>query len=348
MKKRDDALDFLRVLAMLFVVMIHYSNYYCRYLESINGMDFAVSMIFNGLARVSVPLFFMLSGALMLASKPDVQKLKKKILRFLLVLGVWTVFYFIWDILYMKKEFKAADVIGWLFEPTKPHLWFMYAIIAIYLILPFAYILVKHMGEWEQKLFIALWLFFCGGGYLLQTILKILGVSTKLNYSIPMVQGTYYLGYFVVGNILYCWLKEEADVLKKISSKLLWLMYGGTTIVTIVSSYLLSRKKGVYYDALFAYRNILVQIAAMSLFILAIRYVRVENDNLKKFLGKLSPCLFGVYLIHILFYNILLTNVPLTEIPAIYGIPLETIGTFVISAVVIYVFKKIPVIRDLV
>ena len=112
MKQRDDTLDLLRLGAILLVVMIHYSNYYCRYLTDVHTISFGGAILYNGLARICVPLFFMLSGALMLGRAVEPAKLKKKVLRFFSVLVVWTIFYFVWDILFMKKEFDLESYIA--------------------------------------------------------------------------------------------------------------------------------------------------------------------------------------------------------------------------------------------
>lgn len=344
MKERDYSLDFLRLTAMLLVVMIHYSNYYCRYLEDVHSVSFGGAILYNGLARISVPVFFMLSGALMLNQDVNMEKLKKKILRFLLVLIFWTAFYFVWDILYMDKSFELENIVGWIFEPTKPHLWFMYAIIALYIALPFAKILVDHMGEKEENLFIVLWLFFSGGAYLLQVILSLLDLNVSLIYSVPIVQGSYYLGYFVVGNILYNRIRKGS----KISSGKMWALYGITTGINIVGTFVMSYRENVYFEDFFAYRNVLVELSAVAVFVLAIQKVSVRSEKMKLWLRKLSPCLFGVYLIHILFYNILLTNVDLPAIFSWIGIPLETIGTFGVSLLAVYLIQKIPVFKKLV
>ena len=47
------------------------------------------------------------------------------------------------------------------FEPTKRHLWFMYAIIGIYIVLPFVQKMCKNLSKVEENLFMVLWAFFC-------------------------------------------------------------------------------------------------------------------------------------------------------------------------------------------
>ena len=342
MKQRDDTLDLLRLGAILLVVMIHYSNYYCRYLTDVHTISFGGAILYNGLARICVPLFFMLSGALMLGRAVEPAKLKKKVLRFFSVLVVWTIFYFVWDILFMKKEFDLEQILRLPFEPLKPHLWFMYAIIALYIVLPFAKILVDHMSKQQEKWFLLLWLVFCGGGQLWIVIMDRVGYLAEVKYPLPMTQEGYYLGYFIAGHILYKQVKNG----KQFSTAKTLVVYLISMLSTIAAAYLSSVKDGAYYDSFYAYRNLTVMTATLCAFVLLISKVKLKKDSTKRFLGKLSPCLFGVYLIHIVFYNILIMSVDITAFPALIAIPLETVLTVVVSLAVVVVMRKIPVVKE--
>ena len=64
--KRDYSLDFLRVVACILVIVIHVANVYCRAFTSIEQVNYVGAVIFNAIARISVPVFFMISGALLI------------------------------------------------------------------------------------------------------------------------------------------------------------------------------------------------------------------------------------------------------------------------------------------
>ena len=57
-------LDVLRVIACFSVIMVHSCAQY--FVKDIGSFNFWVGNIFDGLARIGVPLFIMISGALML------------------------------------------------------------------------------------------------------------------------------------------------------------------------------------------------------------------------------------------------------------------------------------------
>ena len=72
-------LDLLRVIAIAAVVMIHVSADYVIY--PCNTMDFTIGNIFDSISRLGVPLFLMVSGALILDENREFN-CKKKILSF--------------------------------------------------------------------------------------------------------------------------------------------------------------------------------------------------------------------------------------------------------------------------
>ena len=63
---------------MILVIVIHMSNFYCRAYGDISNVSYLGATIFNGLARISVPIFFMISGALLIKGEHDDKKYKKE------------------------------------------------------------------------------------------------------------------------------------------------------------------------------------------------------------------------------------------------------------------------------
>ena len=79
-------MDVLRVIACFSVIMIHSSAQYV--VKDIGSFNFWVGNIFDGLARIGVPLFIMISGALMLDKNYQfsTQKIIKHIIRMIVFL----------------------------------------------------------------------------------------------------------------------------------------------------------------------------------------------------------------------------------------------------------------------
>lgn len=63
-----------------------------------------------------------------------VEKTRGETASFLIALVVWSVVYYIWNRAFMKTEYDLKEI---LYVPTEPHLWYLYAMIPIYMVLPF-------------------------------------------------------------------------------------------------------------------------------------------------------------------------------------------------------------------
>ncbi|MCQ2483541.1 MAG: acyltransferase family protein [Clostridia bacterium] len=344
MKEREYRFDIIRLISTLLVVVIHFSNQYCRYLPQIKSVSFIAASCFNAIGRISVPLFFMISGALTLNRDISPQKLKNKIIHFLSILVSWTLIYIIFDIYFMKYEFTKEQYLTLIYDNLKPHLWFMYVIIALYIISPFARILAVHMSKNQKKYFLALWIIFCGGSSLLRIVFDWFEIKTTLSYEIPLVQGTYYLGYFLAGSILYEAVKNGL----KLNKCVLTLVFILSDAVTIGGTLLYSFRNDSFYSQFLAYRCLPVMLASLSLYLLIISVREIKIGFFTRFLSFTSPLLFGVYLIHIIYFDIIVRTLPVLNIPSCYGIPLFSVITFTVSLLSIWILSEIPLIKKIV
>ena len=78
---RNRRLDLLRVISMVMVIIIHIANYYCRAYSNISKVSYLGALIFNTISRISVPIFFMISGATLLNKEYDKIKNKHRIIK---------------------------------------------------------------------------------------------------------------------------------------------------------------------------------------------------------------------------------------------------------------------------
>ena len=333
MKKQDYRLDALRVLSMFLVIVIHVANYYCRAYSNISTISYFGAIIFNALARISVPIFFMISGALLLSKEYDSQKNFKRIIKMIITLTIFTLVYLFWDKWYMHKDFN--NYISLITGPNRSMLWFMYAIISLYIALPFIKCLVDGMDQKLDKMFIILWIVLNGGGYLLKVYTNI-----EFNYLVPIISGTYYLGYFICGYLILKY-REQIDFKKY---NILWIIILSISLLlTITLSYAHSMSNNVYYDNFLAYRSIFIMLSSISSFILI--YFNISNKK-SKIVSLISPYSFGVYLIHGILLNVLMNLVPYQKIISFIGIPICVIILSVLSVMVVVLLKKIPVLKN--
>lgn len=340
MDKRDVRLDFIRLISITLVITIHVCNYYNRFLDDCSSSSFVFATLYNSLARTCVPLFFMISGVLALNKPVDRSRQISKIVKFVKILVLWTLVYLAFDVLFMEYTFSAKEIADLIFEPLKPHLWFMYAIICLYITIPFAKILFDYMQRYEENLFIGLWIVFTGAVQLIKQGAGIFGGDPEITYSVPLVQGTYYFGYFMIGAILYKRILSK----EKFSRKPWFIVYIICTVIIFAGTYSVSAVIDKYYDEFFTYRNIFIISASISLFVLIMKTYKGKYEKLNQLFMKMSPNLFGVYLIHIIFFDLLVRTVNIRLIHASVGVPLYVLSIFAVSYAATVLIKKIPVL----
>lgn len=329
MRKRDYRLDLLRVISMIMVVTIHIANYYCRAFSEIDKTSYLGALIFNTISRISVPFFFMISGRTLLSKKYDKSKNKDRIIKKITILIVITIIYYIWDKYYMNKD---INIISLLSKPERKLLWFMYAIIGIYISLPFIKCMVDKMGKDEDKLFVILWLIFNG-------VLK--GLNIGNTYLVPIISGTYYLGYFIIG---YMIIKYYDYINKNKNNKLLLIITIVSFITVIISTYFISVNNGKHFTKLLTYSNFLIMIASLSSFIYLYFNIK-DKENI--IVSKLSNLSFGIYLFHAIILDAIMKLIPYKNINSCTSIPVILVAVISITSIIVNTLKKTGISRYL-
>lgn len=278
----------------MLVICVHIANYYCRAVASISGFSYLTALGLNILSRLGVPFFFMISGALLLSRPYDREKNKRRILeRFISLAGV-TVIYYFWDKYAMGKKVHFGKSL--LDSPQRALLWFMYAILAIYLALPFIKILADGMGPWEDGLFIFLWLF----------TNELRRHRVFRSYPVPIVEGAYYLGYFLIGYII---LKHKDKLDYRKFAPGLGLILGVFVSVAFAKSRKHYLSSGLFWNKLLTYSNIYSMAASLCAFVLLYTFVS-EKLRGAKAVKTISDLSFGIYLFHGIFLDAFLKIFP--------------------------------------
>ena len=329
--KRDNKLEVLRVISTVLVIMVHVANYYTRRTARLSPISYLGALTYNVIARVSVPVFFMISGVPLLSKPYNREKNKKRIIKRGISLVGITFVYLLWDKYFMGKKISvfppSRDLIN---QPERALLWFMYALLGIYIALPFIKGMVDSMGEREDRLFIILWLAF--------TELKRKGYVRA--YPVPIISGTYYLGYFMIGYILVKY-KDKIDY-KKYTPHLAALALASTGYV-IFTSYRRYLATGKHYTTLLTYSNIYSMVTALRVFLLIYAWA---SDKESKVINKLSYLSFGIYLFHGLVLDVIMKAVPYTNINCFIGRPCLVAVILAVTCVIVSVVKKIKFIGD--
>lgn len=316
-REKNYNLEVLRVIACVMVVCIHVSNYYSRGygLGEVSNVSYIFSIITNAFSRIAVPIFFMISGSLLIDETLLIRKSLKRVGNTVFVLAVWTGIYYIWNYLYRDRVYDFRLIF---YEPVKKHLWFLYAIIGMYLVLPFLQSMFHDMQDVLMRYFAILW-------FLLLTIDYVIALfDMRIAYQIPLVGDSCYLGYFAMGYIVKRTMKKVP-----IPSK---VCYGGAVLsigMVIVLTYLFTTLGGVHDDRLFENRNILIAIASSLIFYDALKNEhRPYKERTKKILNFISKHSFTIYLSHVIFLDIVKLECSPLKMSALIGIPFYTVCVF--------------------
>jgi len=331
--------DYLRILATIAVMVIHIAAE--KILEpSVYSYDFNMLNVWDSLARWSVPMFAMLSGALFLNNSIPVTLksiFKQNILRIITAFCFWSAFYAVdYAITYDAWDIKSMIL---MFCQGHYHMWFLFMIVGLYLIVP----IIRKITESQflTKYFVILSLVFT---FIIPSILRIppftLAQAGYGYLQFNLTRG--YVCYFVMGY----WL-HNTEFSKKIRGLIYFLGICGFAATILLTAYE-SRKTGAFYANYYDYFTLNVMLEAVGLFVFAkyeLSRIRL-GDRLKKIIVKLSLLSFGAYLVHAFMIgklNLLGLN-SLSYNPAI-SVPLITVIVFAASMLVSLIISFIPVLK---
>ncbi|MFC2063832.1 acyltransferase, partial [Chloroflexota bacterium] len=152
-----------RILA-IFVVLLAHSADVVIVTNQIGTYNWWIGNVYDILGRWSVPVFVMVSGALLLnpSRKEDLNTFyRKRLSRILLPILFWSVFYILITIRfgeYWLGHSPSFSSILMDLAAGKPffHLWFLYMILGLYLFTPFLRKIVENTTRKELRLFVIL------------------------------------------------------------------------------------------------------------------------------------------------------------------------------------------------
>lgn len=338
--------DILRIVAMFAVIVLHLaSDPWTTY--PVKSETWFTLNIINSLVRWCVPVFVMISGMFFLSPKKEMPLKKlygKYILRILAALIFWGIILQIWDYITDEVPFTANNILQIIYKVIFGipyyHLWYLYVIVGLYIITPPLRVFTANCTR-RQLEYLLLLLFVFG---LAEPLVNNLLSATNFAYSfstIPELSG--YAGYYIAGYYF-----STYEVNKKIR-KIVYIGFPTSILLTIVITYFYSLHIGkadeLVYDNLLAntaFPTIAIFIGIKKLF---------ENRNLSERnrarISKISINTFGIYLIHVVFLNLLAKyNVSYFRFSFYITIPITSIVVFGLSYFSTLLIRKIPIINQ--
>lgn len=299
-------IDLLRVLSIVAVVILHITADVLTRTNDFTSGSWWINNLLNSIARFAVPVFFMISGAMILRTKITSYRefYLKRVLPLVIPLVSWSFIYALYNQYMILKSnlsvFEFLKVFGYnlLLDRNYVHLWFLYAIIAVYMTVPLVSKLVRSVEEKDIRYYLILW-FTVSIGYrfVTDTILQLTGeyFYTPL-LTIPFFTG--YLGYFVLGYYLY-----NYEIPLK-ARNLIFNLGIISFFLTPIATYFVSLQDGVLDEMFYGNYSITTFFMAIGMFL----YFKEKetqlqasiNYKVKKMIGSVSKASFSIYLIHLL------------------------------------------------
>ena len=335
--------DLIRVVAIYLVVMIHVSGQLTNVWGKIPSDQWIIADMYGAVARISVPLFFMISGYLLLPRSESLRGFfTKQMVKVLIPFVAWSLIYLFWFCGNHANKCTTNLVSQLLLvKGTYYHLWFLYVLISIYLILPVLRLMFRPAADKNILWYlIGLWLVF-------QPLLTIAKQAWNFNINISPPLATGFLCFFVLGSLL-----GEIPLSRPMvfSAAALWVI---GTFATVEGTYLLTLHSGAYNGIFYDFVSMNVIIASGAAFILLRRIAQAgvfTSLRVQAVTRSLAAASFGIYLVHILVVEILNDRIPIFHLNSFIGyplwsVPLVTTTVFLVSFLIVRGLQKIPVIK---
>lgn len=332
-------IDALRVLATFGVIMIHVSYPIVYQYGRISSYDWFTANMYDSLARFCVPIFLMVSGALILPKTYDNMGvyLKKRVIRIIYPFLFWSIIYIIkegWLAFQNGAYMTVNELFIFIFEKLKNgasfHLWYVYMIIGLYLFFPVIGRWINNSNKYEIRYFLGIWLIATLAGAPL-----IKNVFPNLN----MIYFSGYIGYPVLGYYLN---RETTFIFVSKKVNCLLLILAGIAI-TIFGNFFATKFIGDFNDDIFNnYLRPNVIFVSVGIFMLFRNFIKFDSGThpVILFFSKYS---YGTYLVHMLvLWGLSLAGFSYAFINPLIGIPVLCLLCLIISTVIIWIVNKLP------
>lgn len=330
--------DVIRIVAIYFVVQIH---------ALLTPPTASVVQIVTKLDTTGVPLFVMLSGALLLGKQESYTTFfKKRCMKVLVPWIIWTLIYMIYYFHFhhnqMLKEFfyGRSQVSAWFhflfhFFMSIAAFWFLPMIFGIYLLTPALRIIIDKGKKINMIYLLVLW-------FLSFSLLPFFLNNPLLPFWDPAVWFSpfQFIGYFVLGYVL---------ITEKILDKARLLLLVLLSILPFVSLLLPSKFLFHNFAAAYLYPGVIISSIFFFYFLfkLSNNVDAFVNSFIRRCITVISAASFGVFFVHELFIDV--SKSFMVKVLHPYHMEfLFTIIIFAVSTIFVILIKKIPIVSYIV
>jgi surface polysaccharide O-acyltransferase-like enzyme len=317
----------------------------------------------GSMVRPCVPLFVMITGALLLPIKGDTTVFyKKRILRVLWPFIIWSVLYniFPWvtgllglpptvvtDLVayageeHMRQSFAVAmkyiAEIPFNFSLMDVHMWYIYTLIGLYLYMPIFSAWVEKASERAKLWFLIAWGITSLLPYYCYFVSEYVWGTCSWNAYGMLYMFAGFNGYLLLGH----YLRNREWSLKKTLLLGIPMFAIGASVTFFGYRYMTSTPNFTanMSELFFTYCSLNVIMMTIPCFMIA-KKIKIHSELVKKLLANLTICGFGLYMIHYFFIGLSVNMLRAINVPLSIQIPIAAVITLSISWIVINLIRK--------
>lgn len=350
--------DLVRVTSAFLVVAIHAASLSVSDMPTL-GKTSDSFRFFVGFVRTvglcAVPMFFMISGYLLLSKKTLKHGLFARLLKVGIPLFTWTIIYFFMSWWKHAEEYFDVQYQGNLYDAVRntllgnaEHFWFLYVMVSLYLAAPILHSYLKSASRENKTYFLALCAFVCFVWPPLSFVLKRLFDVNEVHLDFYIVNTS--IGYFVAGYFLgQLTISPRTYGLCLTAFVVLALAVVGADIVLYY--YKFSRPTQVINYLMYGCN---LQLPLSLVLFVVIKYLgETQFYRQSKFsvgITRLAAFTFGIYIVHMLVLHAIgdgVLGLPFnihTFSPWV-ALPLVSLAAFFLSILLVWLLRKIPLCR---
>ena len=301
MQAKISWIENLRGIACLMVVMIHTTTWYITHPHDVSPLSWDFANVLNSASRVSVPLFFMISGYLFFGPRSAQPRHFLRIALCLLFYSAIALL-FIASFTHISVEASLKHLLQ---KPVFYHLWFFFAIIVIYLVSPL--IEVKAIS-----------------GKMLLALMVVIGLVANPNTVSLSTHGIEWLpiNLYINGDtfyyVIYGLLGRAIGMMETDKKSLTWccgLLFAAAVWIISRGTLHELQWRGNFADTWYVYCGPMVFICAASLLTLV---KNTLNARVLPGLGFISKHSLGIYGFHaLIIYTLRTSGLELKRWPAL-------------------------------
>ena len=299
-KERVSQFSYIKTAACFAIVLLHcYNSARVYHAETLTDGQVTTAFAVCDSLMWAVPCFLMVTGALLLDRNREIQLKKlfgKYIARMLIALVVFTAIFTV-----IRHDASAGTSLasefaeGLLFNHCMAYLWYLYMMLAVYLLMPLFKAIVNRATDRQLAILTAAVLLICS----VLPLAAYLGIDAALYIPTWIVYGAY----LFIGFLLY---RHNMDW--RIAAAMLLICTVALPLITVRLA-----PTDIDPSGLTAYNSPLVVMQSAAVFSLMLRIKRKAG----RLIESIDRCSFGIYLIHMIFVRLTMNELGFN--PSDYG-----------------------------